>query len=151
MTRVFILCFVIACSRSTPVALEAAAPPEADAGELGLPARVGAFEGGALTVADAYTRRTYAHVDARVTVTLAKLPMDARSYARWVEQSTSGYPQSTLVAKEVGNGFYECADDAATRCSLLVQMRDGRHFEIRAEAAATRADVDAIALGVLPH
>jgi hypothetical protein len=74
--------------------------------------------------------------------------MDARGYARWVEQSAS-YPQSSLVAEESGNGFYECVDDAATRCNLLVQMRDGRHFEIRAEGAATRGDVDAIARALL--
>lgn len=125
------------------IAVEAAAP-EPDAGELGLPARVGGFEGSVPTIADMYTRRTYARGDARVTVTLAKLPMDARGYQRWVEQSSGGYPQSTLVVEEAGNGFYECTDDAETRCNLLVQMRDGRHFEIRAEGTATRADVDTI-------
>jgi hypothetical protein len=148
VARLAIVCFVLACSRTTPSVVEAAAP-EIDAGELGLPARVGTFEGGAPTIADTYTRRTYAHGESRVTVTLAKLPMDARGYARWVEQSTNGYPQTTLVAEDQGNGFYECTDDAATRCNLLVQMRDGRHFEIRAEASATRTDVDAIARGVL--
>ena len=147
MARLTIICFVLACSRSTPAVAVEAAASEPDAGELGLPARIGAFEGNAPTIADTYTRRAYARGDARVTVTLAKLPMDARSYARWVEQSVS-YPQTTLISEESGNGFYECIDDAATRCNLLVQMRDGRHFEIRAEGAATRADVDAIARGL---
>ena len=121
---------------------------EPDAGELGLPARVGAFEGDAPAIADTYTRRTYVRGDARVTVTLAKLPMDARGYARWALQSAS-YPQSNLVTEEAGNGFYECTDDAAARCNLLVQMRDGRHFEIRAEGSATRVDVDVIARSLL--
>jgi hypothetical protein len=143
-----IVCCVLACSRTTPIVIEASAL-EPDAEAFDLPARVGAFEGNAPTIADTYTRRTYAHGASRVTVTLAKLPMDARAYARWVEQSTSGYPHTTLVAEDAGNGFYECTDDAATRCNLLVQMRDGRHFEIRAEAEATRADVDVIARAVL--
>ena len=149
MARLAIVCFVIACSRSTATIAVDAAAAEPDAGDLGLPIQIGAFEGNAPTIADTYTRRTYARGDARVTVTLAKLPMDARGYERWVEQSTSGYPQSTLIPEEAGNGFYECVDDAGTRCNLLVQMRDGRHFEIRAEGTATRADVDAIASPLL--
>ena len=149
MARLIFALTLAACSRSTPAVVVEAAASEPDAGELALPARVSTFEGNAETVADTYTRRTYARGDARVTVTLAKLPMDARAYARWVEQSTGGYPQTALVSEEAGNGFYECTDDAATRCNLLVQMRDGRHFEIRAEGSATRADVDAIGRGVL--
>jgi hypothetical protein len=139
---------MIGCSRSTPIAAAEASAVEPDAGELAPPARIDAFEANAPTIADTYTRRTYTHGDARVTVTLAKLPMDARGYDRWVAQSAS-YPQSTLVADAAGNGFYECVDDAATRCNLLVQMRDGRHFEIRAEATATRSDVDTIARALL--
>lgn len=147
--RFAIVITLVACSRSTPVAIAVeAAASEPDAGELGLPSRVGAFEGNAPTIADTYTRRTYSRGDARVTVTLAKLPMDARGYERWVEQSTAGYPQTALVPESAGNGFYECVDVAATRCNLLVQMRDGRHFEIRGEGAATRADVDTIARGI---
>jgi hypothetical protein len=147
--RSHVMLLVIAsCSRPAPVTQTqpAADVAEVEAGALDLPASVPGFTGGPATIADTYTRRTYTRGGASVTVTLARLPMDAAGYARWVTQSEDGYPQATLdVPAGEGNGFYECQDDAATRCNLLVQLRSGFHLEIRAEGSATRADVDAVA------
>lgn len=152
MQKLVLVLLVASCSRTTSVTPP---PPDVaevatiDAGALELPASIPGFTSGPLTVADTYSRRTYSRGAASVTVTLARLPMDAAGYARWVRQSEDGYPQAVLdVPEGTGNGFYECADDAATRCNLLVQLRSGIHLEIRAEGAATRADVDAIAKGL---
>ncbi len=145
--RAALLFLVVSCSR-TPAPTQQ--QPVADVTESSeLPASIPSFTAGPLTVADTYSRRTYSRGAASVTVTLAHLPMDAAGYARWVRQSEDGYPQAALdVPEGTGNGFYECQDDAGTRCNLLVQLRSGIHLEIRAEGAATRADVDAVAKGL---
>ncbi len=152
MLRVAGLVLIAACSRTASVTQQPADVAEVtptDAGSLELPASIPGFTASPLTVADTYSRRTYSRGPASVTVTLARFPMDAAGYARWGRQSEEGYPQAKLdVPDGAGNGFYECQDDAETRCNLLVQLRSGIHLEIRAEGTATRADVDAIAVGL---
>jgi hypothetical protein len=123
-----------------PPTLAIAEPPEAIAG----------FTAGALVEDASFKRRTYARTSgASVTATIARLRLGDDAYARWVEQSRS-YPQATLdVSSDEGNGFYDCAADGeAGGCALLIQLRSGVHIEVRGDAKATRADVDAVAVGL---
>jgi hypothetical protein len=122
--------------------------------------------------------RTYARGATRVTVTLARFPMDAEQYETWVRTSVSGFPQAQLdLPKSAANGFYQCetpervptlsrdgapaAEPPAPRrdqrddrvppsCSLLVQLRSGFHLELRGGPAG-RADLDAVARGLPLH
>ncbi|HZU83485.1 MAG TPA: hypothetical protein VE987_11235 [Polyangiaceae bacterium] len=129
-----------------PGSRAAAAPSPVPPG-LDLPAAVEGFSASAPTTGPGFVRRAYDRGAARVTVTLAPLDLGPGGYERWLVQSRGGYPQAApeLVPPGAGNGFYECADDAATRCNLLVQLRSGVHLEIRGDGAASRADVDAVA------
>jgi hypothetical protein len=114
-----------------------------------LPDVIATFSGRPPTYGVGFTRRSYSRGSATVTVTLARFEIDEMGYARWVRQSEDGYPQATLdVPPSAGNGFYECADNGSTACDLLIQLRSGFHLEIRRDATATRADVDAVASGL---
>jgi hypothetical protein len=94
-------------------------------------------------------RRTYTRGGARVTVTLARYAMSSDQYDEWVRTSVAGYAQAALdVPPGSGNGFYQCAEQAPSKCDLLIQLRAGAHLEVRGDGAATRADVDAVARGL---
>jgi hypothetical protein len=126
------------------------APHAGDPRPLALPDRIPPFSGSALVQDPAFIRRTYGRGSARITVTLARYPMEANQYDDWVKMSTAGYPQAALgLPSSSGNGFYECAAGGRPPCSLLIQLRAGIHIEIRGEGdGATREDVDLIARGL---
>ncbi len=106
---------------------------------------IATFAGSPVVSEGQFVRRTYARGSASVTVTIGRFALDARGYEEWVKQSES-YPQAKLdLAPWSGNGFYECAADDARACNLLIQLRAGRHIEIRGGGTATRGDVDDIA------
>ncbi len=136
------------CARKRPRPLPS--PPHAtppSAGALDLP-EVAGFVAGPPAPGDGFVRRTYARGRARVQVTLARLPMSAGDYQRWVAASAS-FPQADLgLAGGDANGFYQCAEGDDDRCDLLVQLRAGLHLELRAGGSATRADVDTLARGL---
>ena len=101
-------------------------------------------------VADASAiRRAYTRGGTRIDVTLARYPMSAGAYDRWVEASVAGFPQATLsLPAEEANGFYQCTTGERPSCDLLVQLRAGVHLEIRGAGTSTRDDVDLIARGL---
>ena len=127
-------------SASAGASTEEPAPPDAVASFVAGPP---------LVTGPGFARRAYTRGDATVTLTIARLPMGPSRYDQWVRQSQGGFAQAALdVPPGEGNGFYDCADAAAGACSLLIQLRTGLHVEIRGDAKATRADVDAMAAGL---
>lgn len=114
-----------------------------------LPDAIPGFVAGAREPGDGYVRRTYAAGATRITVTLARHPMDDAAWEGWVRMSTAGFPQADLgLPAAAGNGFYQCDDRAPDRCDLLIQLRSGVHIEIRGGGTSTRSDVDAIRRGL---
>jgi hypothetical protein len=114
-----------------------------------LPARIGRFEGGPLERDAVATRRAYRRGGTRITVTLALFEMSAAQYRDWVRTSTEAFPQAVLdVPAGDGNGFYQCTETNPPRCDLLIQLRAGRHLEIRGGGTSSREDVDEIARGL---
>ena len=123
--------------------------PAPDAVAFDLPDAIPGFVAGAREPGDGYLRRTYSAGATRITVTLARHPMDDAAWDGWVRMSTAGFPQADLgVPADGGNGFYQCDDRAPDRCDLLIQLRSGVHIEIRGGGTSTRIDVDAIRRGL---
>jgi len=90
-------------------------------------------------------RRTYARGRARVQVTLARMPMTADAYQRWLAGSAA-FPQADLgLPAADANGFYQCGEGQPPSCDLLIQLRAGYHLELRGSGTSSRADVDALA------
>jgi hypothetical protein len=111
-----------------------------------LPDRIAGFTGGPLTADGVATRRTYTRDATRIDVTVARFPMSAHEYARWVVSSTADFPQAALnLPPGAGNGFYQCTADPTPSCDLLIQLRAGVHVEIRGGGTSSRDDVDVIA------
>jgi hypothetical protein len=109
-----------------------------------LPDAIPGFVAGAREPGDGYLRRTYTSGVTRITVTLARHPMEGAAYEGWVAMSSAGFPQADLgLAAGAGNGFYQCGGKPET-CDLLIQLRSGVHVEIRGGGTSTRGDVDAI-------
>lgn len=103
---------------------------------------VAGFVAGELIHDAAAVRRTYRRGEARVSVTLARLPMNAEAYQRWVDTSVQAFPQADLdLPPGEGNGFYQCSDTPPS-CDLLIQLRVGIHLELRSAGTASRKDVD---------
>jgi hypothetical protein len=114
-----------------------------------LPDAIPGFAAGAREPGDGYLRRTYSAGATRITVTLARHPMDDAAWDGWVRMSTTGFPQADVgLPADAGNGFYQCDDRAPDRCDLLIQLRSGIHLEIRGGGTSTRHDVDAIRRGL---
>jgi hypothetical protein len=139
--RLFLaLVAVVACSRGS-------APPHAaplGSPGLALPDATG-FAAEPPVPGDGFVRRTYARGGARIQVTLARMPMTADDYQRWVVGSAA-FPQADLgVPASDANGFYQCADAQPPSCDLLLQLRAGYHLELRGGGSSSRADVDALA------
>jgi hypothetical protein len=123
--------------------------PATAAPAFDLPDAIPGFVAGAREPGVGYLRRTYAAGATRITVTLARHPMDDAAWDGWVRMSTAGFPQADLgVPADGGNGFYQCDDRAPDRCDLLIQLRSGVHIEIRGGGTSTRIDVDAIRRGL---
>jgi hypothetical protein len=132
-----------ACNRPRPSA--GAVTPAAAAP---LP-EVAGFTASALTSEGTALRRTYSRDTARITVTLARLPMSADGYAAWVRTSTASFPQAPLdLPAGSGNGFYQCDPGPAVWCDLLIQLRSGVHLELRGLRTSQRRDVDDLARGL---
>ena len=90
-------------------------------------------------------RRAYERGHAHVQVTLARMPMTADEYQRWLA-SSGGFPQADLgLPAPEANGFYQCDDAQPPSCDLLIQLRAGYHLELRGAGSTSRADVDALA------
>ena len=124
-------------------------PPAPAAAVFDLPDAIPGFVAGAREPGDGYVRRTYSAGATRITVTLARHPMDDAAWDGWVRMSTAGFPQADLgLPADAGNGFYQCDDRAPDRCDLLIQLRSGVHLEIRGGGTSTRRDVDAISRGL---
>jgi len=131
---------VAACSRRRA---PASAPPPASPG-LALPDAAG-FSAEPPVPGEGFVRRTYVRGRARVQVTLARMPMTADDYQRWLTGSLA-FPQADLgVPTSDANGFYQCADGPPPSCDLLIQLRAGYHLELRGGGSSSRADVDALA------
>ena len=110
-----------------------------------LPDAIPGFVAGARQPGDAYLRRTYTAGATRITVTLARHPMDQAAYESWLAMSKAGFPQADLeLPAAAGNGFYQCEARLPDSCDLLIQLRSGVHVEIRGGGTSTRRDVDAI-------
>jgi hypothetical protein len=123
--------------------------PTPAAAVFDLPDVIPGFVAGAREPGDGYVRRTYSAGATRITVTLARHPMDDAAWDGWVRMSTAGFPQADLaLPADAGNGFYQCDDRAPDRCDLLIQLRSGVHIEIRGGGTSTRRDVDAIRRGL---
>src|SRR6476469_8590494 len=98
-----------ALARPLLVALAICGCVERPAGPPGLPEALPGYRASPVEAGPGYQRRSYARGAARVTVTLARFPMDAAGYAEWV-RSSAAYPQAALdLPPGEGNGFYECA------------------------------------------
>ncbi len=142
--------------RGSPPPLEApkpapvaSTPAPAASSPLALP-DVDGFASGLTSRAAGYVRRTYARGSARIEVTLARMPMSPDDYAGWVKMSAS-FPQAALeLPPDDANGFYQCTDRPRPSCDLLIQLRAGVHLELRGDGTSSRADVDALARGLLP-
>ncbi len=138
--------FVLACSRAEHKHAERARPPAPavrSSSEL-LP-DIPSFSGGPVVSEPQFARRTYLRASASVTVTIGTFVLDQRQYDDWVSQSET-YPQAKLdLPPSSANGFYECDDDSGRECNLLIQLRAGRHIEIRRGGTASRVDVDDVA------
>ena len=142
----FLLAAAVACSAPCGCS---GRPPAPAAASPSLPDVIPSWSAGPLQAREGYVRRTYTRGAARVTVTLARYQMSPDQYDEWVRTSEAGYPQAALdVAPGSGNGFYQCAEQAPSKCDLLIQLRAGAHLEVRGEGAATRADVEALARGL---
>jgi hypothetical protein len=114
-----------------------------------LPDTIPGFVAGPREPGDGFVRRTYATGATRISVTLARHPMDDRAYDAWVAMSNAGFPQADLgLPAGAGNGFYQCSGAAPESCDLLIQLRSGVHVEIRGAGTSTRAQVDAIRRGL---
>jgi hypothetical protein len=123
--------------------------PTPAAAVFDLPDVIPGFVAGAREPGDGYVRRTCSAGATRITVTLARHPMDDAAWDGWVRMSTAGFPQADLgLPADAGNGFYQCDDRAPDRCDLLIQLRSGVHIEIRGGGTSTRRDVDAIRRGL---
>ena len=123
--------------------------PPAATNVLDLPDAIPGFVAGVREPGAGYQRRTYTAGTTRVTVTLARYPMDRAAYEGWVATSTAGFPQADLgLPADAGNGFYECEVIAPDHCDLLIQLRSGIHVEIRGGGTASRREVDAIRAGL---
>jgi hypothetical protein len=110
---------------------------------------VNGFAAGATSRTAGYVRRTYTRAGARLDVTLARMPMSADDYVRWVKMSTASFPQAALeLPAAEGNGFYQCSDGSPPSCDLLIQLRAGLHLEVRGGGTSSRGDVDALARGL---
>lgn len=139
------VCAALGCTRPKPAAPPPAPPPPVAA--LALP-DVPGFAAGPPAPGEGFVRRTYSRGRARLQVTLARMPMSADDYQRWVTDSAA-FPQAELgVAPDRANGFYQCSDGAAPSCDLLIQLRAGFHLEIRSGGTASRADAGALARGL---
>jgi hypothetical protein len=107
------------------------------------------FSASAVAPQGSAVHRSYTRGAARVTVTLARLPMSAEGYATWVETSTAGFPQAALdLPAGSGNGFYQCDGGTDPSCDLLIQLRSGVHLELRGSGTSRRRDVDELARGL---
>jgi hypothetical protein len=138
-----LFCLAAACGRAKS-APPAVTPPSAS---LDLPAVAG-FTAGPSMPGDGFVRRTYTRGGARVQVTLARMPMSADDYQRWVAASAA-FPQAELgLPPEDANGFYQCTEGSSPSCDLLIQLRAGLHLELRGGGSTSRADVDALARGL---
>jgi hypothetical protein len=141
-----------ACRRPPPPSAGSPEPqaPSAEAAAPGaLPDRIEGFVAGPTSELGGATRRSYRRGDLVIDVTLARFPMDAAGYERWVKSSVEGYPQAALpIPAAAGNGFYQCRPDRPALCDLLIQLRSGVHLELRAGGTARREDVDAVARGL---
>jgi hypothetical protein len=129
---------------------EASAPrsgaPRAD---LPLPDVIEGFAAGPTTPGAGFLRRTYARGATLISVTLARVPMDADGYASWTRTSVASFPQARLDAPAAdANGFYQCSSETPPHCDLLIQLRSGVHVEVRGGGTSTRDDVDAVARGL---
>jgi hypothetical protein len=124
-------------------------PPPAARAVFDLPDAIPGFVAGAREPGDGWIRRAYTAGATRITVTLARHPMDDAAWDGWVRMSTAGFPQADLeLPAAAANGFYQCEDRAPDRCDLLIQLRSGVHIEIRGGGTSTRRDVDAIRRGL---
>jgi hypothetical protein len=129
--------------------LTACRRPPAAPNAFDLPDVIPGFVTGAREPGEGYVRRTYAVGATRITVTLARHPMDRAAYDGWVSMSTAAFPQADLaLPADAANGFYQCDAAAPEHCDLLIQLRSGVHVEIRGVGTATRHDVDAIRAGL---
>ncbi len=116
---------------------------------LDLPDTIPGFVAGVREPGAGYQRRTYTAGTTRITVTLARYPMDRAAYEGWVATSTAGFPQADLgLPADAGNGFYQCEVAAPDRCDLLIQLRAGVHIEVRGGGTSRRREVDAIRSGL---
>jgi hypothetical protein len=124
-------------------------PPPAPRAVFDLPDTIPGFSAGAREPGEGWLRRTYTAGATRITVTLARHPMDGAAWDAWVRMSTAGFPQADLeLPGDRGNGFYQCDDRAPDRCDLLIQLRSGVHVELRGGGTSTRRDADAIRRGL---
>jgi hypothetical protein len=129
---------VAACARHRPPAPAPVSPG------LALPDAAG-FAAEPPASGDGFVRRTYTRGRARIQVTLARMPMSADQYQRWVTESAA-FPQAELgLSAADANGFYQCTDAQPPSCDLLIQLRAGYHLEVRGGGTSSRGDVDALA------
>jgi hypothetical protein len=98
------------------------------------------FEAGAVERGPSFVRRDYVHGAVHISVTRAPMPVTPAQFDEWSKGSAS-FPQAALGPS--ANGFYQCGEDP-DNCDLLVQTRDGMHYELRAGGTAHRADLDAL-------
>ncbi len=119
-------------------------PPPPSSPGLALPEAAG-FRAEPPVPGDGFVRRTYARGPAHIQVTLARMPMTADEFQRWIAGSAA-FPQADLgVPATDANGFYQCTDGPPVSCDLLIQLRAGYHLELRGAGSSSRADVDALA------
>jgi hypothetical protein len=134
--RVAILCAAgVAALSGCRRARDVAELPDALAGFTAAPAVTG----------PGWVRRRYARGPTRVDVTLARAALPPGGFDEWVAMSQA-FPQAALDAAAAdANGFYQCTEQPAPSCDLLIQLRSGVHVEIRGGGTSSRQDVDAIA------
>src|SRR5436190_7070366 len=127
---VWLLVVIVGACRQAPQAT----PPSFD-----LPDAIPRFVAGAREPGEGWMRRTYTAGATRISVTLARHPMDDTAWEGWVRMSSAGFPQADLgLPAAEANGFYQCDDRAPDRCDLLIQLRSGVHLEIRGGGTSTR-------------
>ncbi|MBS2030584.1 MAG: hypothetical protein JST54_21960 [Deltaproteobacteria bacterium] len=98
---------------------------------------------------EGYVRRAYTRGSARISVTLAGMPMTDDGWRSWVQNSGS-YPRADVgLPESQACGFYACNGTGdAERCDLHLQLRAGWHVELFGNGTARRADLDALVAGL---
>jgi len=98
---------------------------------------------------EGYVRRIYTRGPAKLSVTLAGMPMTDDGWRSWVQNGAS-YPRVDVgLPESQASGFYACSGTGdAERCDLHLQFRAGWHLEIFGNGTARRADLDALVAGL---